>query len=185
MEKIGTKLPSRIHQGFYQSWSWTEKATMQSLLHELFEWFLVSVIKRQALMSTAAAMVKIKDHCHDTSIYQGVSHTNCNLNYWIPDHTPIVFENPIHYEAHLFIKVLQKSLKKDVGVIAETKENCISFNVMINIRHAGVIIKKGKEVHKNIQLRFIDSFRFMVSRLNKLEWCLMQELQRVYKRPRF
>lgn len=172
MEKIGTKLPSRIHQGFYQSWSWTEKATMQSLLYELFEWFLVSVIKRQALMSTAAAMVKIKDHCHDTSIYQGVSHTNCNLNYWIPDHTPIVFENPSHYEAHLFIKVLQKSLKKDdVGVIAETKENCVSFNVMINIKCVGVIIKESKEVNKDIQLRFTDSCRFMVLRLNKLEWC--------------
>ena len=44
----------------------------------------------------------------------------------------------------------------------------ISFNVKINVRLAEVSNKDGKEVHKNIQLRFIDSCRFMASGLDKL-----------------
>ena len=58
--------------------------------------------------------------------------------------------------------------KNDIGVIAETKEKYISFNVKINVKLAGVRDKDGKEVCKNIQLRFIDSCRFMASSLDKL-----------------
>ena len=43
-----------------------------------------------------------------------------------------------------------------------------SFNVKINVKLAGVSNKDGKEVHKNVQLRLIDSCRFMVSGLDKL-----------------
>ena len=72
------------------------------------------------------------------------------------------------YGPHLFIKEIGKRFNKnDVGVIAENKEKYISFNVKINVKLAGVTDEDGKEVHKNIQLRFIDSFRFMASSLDK------------------
>ena len=73
------------------------------------------------------------------------------------------------YDVHLFIKELGKRFNKnDIGVIAETKEKYISFNVKINVKLAGVRDKDGKEVCKNIQLRFIDSCRFVASSLDKL-----------------
>ena len=80
-----------------------------------------------------------------------------------------MFHNLIGYDAHLFIKELRRKFNKnDIGVIAENKEKCISFNVKINVKLAGVRDKDGKEVHKNIKLRFIDSFRFMASSLARL-----------------
>ena len=69
----------------------------------------------------------------------------------------------------MFIKELGKKFNKDdIGIIAKNKEKYISFNVKINVNLAGVKDKDGKEVYKNIQLRFIDSFRFMASSLDKL-----------------
>ena len=109
---------------------------------------------------------KVRDHCHYSGEYWGAGHNNCNLKYKIPDHIPIVFHNLSGYDAHLFIKELGKKFNKDdIGVIAKNKEKYISFNVKINVKLAGVRDKDGKEVHKNIKLRFIDSFRFMASSL--------------------
>ena len=91
------------------------------------------------------------------------------MKYRIPDHIPIVFHNLSGYDAHLFIKELGRRFNKnDIGVIAENKEKYISFNVKINVKLAGVKYKDGTQVHKNIQLRFIDSCRFMASSLDKL-----------------
>ena len=112
---------------------------------------------------------KVRDHCHYTGEYRGAAHNNCNLKYEIPDYIPIVFHNLSGYDAPLFIKELGKKFnKEDIGVIAENKEKYISFNVKINVKLAGVKDKDGKEVYKNIRLRFIDSFRFMASSLDKL-----------------
>ena len=80
-----------------------------------------------------------------------------------------MFHNLSDYDVHLFIKELERRFNKnDPGVIAENKEKCISFNVKINVKLAEGSNKDGTEVCKNIQLRFIDSCRFMASSLNKL-----------------
>ena len=66
------------------------------------------------------------------------------------------------YEAHLFIKKLGRRFSKnDIGIIGENKERYISFYVKVNVKLARVSNKDGTEVLKNIQLRFIDSCRFM------------------------
>ena len=78
---------------------------------------------------------KARDHCHYTGEYRGAVHNNCNLKYKIPDHIPIVFHNLSGYDAHLFIKELERRFNKnDIGVIAENKEKYISFNVKINVK---------------------------------------------------
>ena len=73
------------------------------------------------------------------------------------------------YDAHLLIKELGRRFNKnDIRVIAENKEKYFGCNVKIDIKLAGVKYKDDTEVHKNIQLRFIDSCRFMASILDKL-----------------
>ena len=112
---------------------------------------------------------RTKDHCYYTGFFREAAHNNCNLKYRIPDHIPIVFHNLNGYDAHLFIKELGKRFNKnDIGVIAENEEKYIRFNVKINVKLAGVSNKDGTGVCRNIQLRFIDSCRFMALGLDKL-----------------
>ena len=112
---------------------------------------------------------KVRDHCHYTGLYRGAAHNSCNLKYKIPNHIPIVFHNLSGYDAHLFITELAKRFnKKDIGVIAKNSEEYISFNVKVDVELAGVKNDKGESVHKKIELRFIDSFRFMATSLDKL-----------------
>ena len=49
--------------------------------------------------------------------------------------------------------------RKDIGVIAESKEKYSNFNIKVNVKLAGLNNKDVKEVRKNIQLRFIDSVK--------------------------
>ena len=73
------------------------------------------------------------------------------------------------YDAHLFIKELGRRFNiSDIEIIAENKEKYISFNVKINVKLAAVSNKESTEVCKNLQLRFIDSCRFMALSLNEL-----------------
>ena len=69
------------------------------------------------------------------------------------------------FGTHLFIKELGKN---DIGAIAENKEKYISLNVKTGVKLAGVSNKEGKEEHKNIQLRFMGSCRFMPLSLDRL-----------------
>ena len=102
----------------------------------------------------------VRDHCHYTSLYQGATHNNCNLKFRIQDHITIAFHNLSGYDAHLYIKELGMRFNKNVLNF--------SFNVKINVKLAVVSNKDGTEVCKNIQLRFIDTSRFMTSSLDKL-----------------
>ena len=104
---------------------------------------------------------KVRDHCHYTGLYRGAARNSCNLQYKIPKHIPIVFHNLSGYDAHLFIRELDKKFNTEgIGGSAENKENYISFNVKIPVQLAGVTAK--------LELRFIDSCRFMASSVDKL-----------------
>ena len=72
------------------------------------------------------------------------------------------------YDAHLFIKELEKKFKKDgVRVIVESKEKYFSYNVKNNAKLVGVTNRDGKEVLTNIQVRFMNSCRIMALSLDK------------------
>lgn len=103
---------------------------------------------------------KVKDHCHLTGKYRGPAHNECNLKFQIPNMIPIFFHNLSGYDAHLFIKDLAFNEEK-IDVIPENKEKYISFTKCIHV---------DKINDKNIfmKIRFLDSFRFMASSIEKL-----------------
>ena len=109
--------------------------------------------------------IKVRDHCHYTGRYRGAAHSSCNLMYRIPSYIPVVFHNLAGYDAHLFIKELAKHTT-NINVTAKNTENYISFSVKVEVDR--YIDKAGNEKIKEIELRFIDSFKFMSSSLDSL-----------------
>ena len=111
---------------------------------------------------------KVRDHCHFTGRYRGAAHNLCNLEYKKPDFTPVVFHNLSGYGSHLFIKNLGFS-EGNIDYIPNNEEKYISFTERIQV---GSYTKKveNKEETKPLhhQIRFIDSFKFMATSLNKL-----------------
>ena len=124
-------------------------------------------IKQRSVKGFKQNNAEVRDHCHYTRLYQRPAHRNCNLRYKIPKYIPIISHNLSRYDAHLFIRELGKKFKTGkIGVIAENKEKYINFTVDIIVDK--YLDKKGKEKENKIQLKFIDSMRFMVSSLEAL-----------------
>ena len=110
---------------------------------------------------------KVRDHCHYTGKYRGPAHRSCNLNYKVPSYIPVVFHNLSGYDAHLFIKELAKpdaEKVQNIEVISKTKENYISFSTPVAVDE--YVDKEGNRKEKVVDLRFIDSFKFMASSLD-------------------
>ena len=108
---------------------------------------------------------KVRDHCHYTGLYRGPAYSLCNLRYKIPSYIPVVFHNLSGYDPHLFIRELGDHAS-DMEVIAKNKEDYISFSIKVPVD--SYIDKNGEEKDKLIELRLIDSFKFMSSSLDSL-----------------
>ena len=108
---------------------------------------------------------KVCDHCHFTGQYRGPAHGNCNLKCRKPMIIPVIFHNLQGYDAHLFIKQLSK-IKGDFTCIPSTEEKYISFSKKVKVDEYKN--KDGKTVSLNMELRFIDSFKFLQTSLANL-----------------
>lgn len=99
---------------------------------------------------------KVRDHCHLTGRYRGAAHQQCNLTYSLPQLVPVFFHNLAGYDCHLFIKELAES-SGPIKVIPKNKENYISFTKFLKLPNG-----------KLAQIRFVDSFKFLGTSLEKL-----------------
>ena len=108
---------------------------------------------------------KVRNHCHYSGLYRGTAHSSYNLRYKIPSYTPVIFQNLAGYDAHLFIRELAKHISH-MGVIAKNVEDYISFSIKVEVDK--YVDRDGNECPKEIELRFIDSFKFMRSNLDLL-----------------
>ena len=99
------------------------------------------------------------DNCHYSGKYRRASHDICNLRYKTPKEYPVVYHNGSTYNHHFIIKEVAKEFKGQFECLGENTEKYKTFSVLIN-----------KELYngKTHQKTFIDSFRFMSSKLSSL-----------------
>ncbi|PFX14317.1 hypothetical protein AWC38_SpisGene21541 [Stylophora pistillata] len=109
---------------------------------------------------------KVRDHCHYTGEFRGAAHNSCNLKFQRPKFTPIVLHNLANYDAHLFVRNLGVS-EGEIDCIPNNEEKYISFTKHIVVDKF-FDTEKEKDVEVKRELRFIDSFKFMASSLDKL-----------------
>ncbi|XP_043267868.1 uncharacterized protein [Venturia canescens] len=116
---------------------------------------------------------RVRDHCHLTGQFRGPAHGNCNLNYKNSFFIPIVFHNLSGYDAHFIIKEVATAFEGKIDLLPLTKEKYISFSKTVK--------SSSHDYRKEIRLRFIDSFKFMSSSLDKLASLLLIDQLKVLK----
>ena len=82
---------------------------MKPLTHEQWRKFNKTTNCHICLKGFKEDNPKVRDHCHHTGKYRGHAHSICNLRYKIPHYIPIVFHNLSGYDAHLFIRELERN----------------------------------------------------------------------------
>ena len=106
---------------------------------------------------------RVRDHNHLTGKFRGAAHNECNLKFCFSKasqkeksfHIPVILHNLRGYDSHLLMSGLGKLKDRQINCIPNNIEKYISFSVG--------------------NLRFIDSFQFMSTSLEKLVSNLAQE----------
>ena len=110
----------------------------------------------------------VRDHDHLTGKFRGATHSQCKLLYQLPKFVPVIFHNFSGYDSHLFIKQFGKS-QGNINCIPNKKEKYISFS-------KSILPEDVEDKKKNrIEIRYIDSFKFMASSIDSLGKNLSRE----------
>ncbi|XP_044741458.1 uncharacterized protein LOC123302552 [Chrysoperla carnea] len=112
---------------------------------------------------------KVRDHFHlmsksggyrDGTNYRGPAHESCNINYQDSHVVPVVFHNMSNYDGILIVEDVATKIGGRVELLPVTKEKYIYFTKNID--------------DSSIKFRFIDSYRFLASSLDKLASYLLE-----------
>ena len=98
---------------------------------------------------------KVRHHCHYTGKFRGAAHSTCNLRCKVPKKIPIVFHNGLTYDYHFIIKQLAEDFIGQFECLGENTEKYITFSIY-----------NSKKI--TYKLTFIDSYRFMRTKLSDL-----------------
>ena len=95
---------------------------------------------------------KVRDHCHLTGKYRGPAHSDCNLKVKQKDSNFITIglHNFSNYDCHLFFKTL-----------VDRKKDNVQFKITPRTDEKYILVKYGC-------IKFIDTYRFLSSSLDKL-----------------
>ena len=84
------------------------------------------------------------------------------MRYKVPKEIPVVFYNGSPYDYHFIINELVKEFKGNFECLGENTEKYITFSVPIKKKI------ENKDLEITYKIKFIDSYRFMLSSLSKL-----------------
>ncbi|KAM0726697.1 hypothetical protein ACS0PU_007881 [Formica fusca] len=118
---------------------------------------------------------RVRDHCHLTGRYRGPAHSNCNLNYKDSFCIPIIFHNLSGYDSHFIIEEIATAFEGSINVLPITKEKYISFT-----KHVKDTAERS-DWRSDIKLRFIDSYKFLSTSLEKLASFLNNDKLQILK----
>ena len=118
---------------------------------------------------------KVKDHCHITGEYRGAAHSKCNQQLRIdPFRTPIpvVFHNLKNYDSHHLISAIGRTEEKTTICTDKNGQAIIGKDKPVTVTD-GKISAIVQNMEKLIsfswgQFRFVDSYAFLSSSLDKL-----------------
>ena len=96
--------------------------------------------------------------------YGDGAHSICNLKYKVPTFIPVIFHNGSIYDNHLIIKQISEDFNGSFTCTGENTEKYITFSM--NVVKKDTSIKKKRP--ETFRLRFIDSYRFMGTKLDRL-----------------
>jgi hypothetical protein len=107
--------------------------------------------------------VKVRDHCHITGEYRGAAHQDCNVNFNYKNFKlPVVIHNLKNYDAHFIIQYCKRmTYKRYNKKTEETEDKEVPISVIANNQEKYMSFTIGR-------LKFIDSFQFLSSSLEKL-----------------
>ena len=107
---------------------------------------------------------KVRDHCYYTGKYRGALHSECNLRLRGTQTIPVLFHNLSNYDSHLFVRRLADT-DGEVDCIPHNEEKYITFskNVIVD-----TIQKDDKDMNVYMKLKFVDTFKFQNTSLEKL-----------------
>ena len=109
--------------------------------------------------------VHVRDHCHITGKFGGSAHLECNLKLRIKPEDikiPVIFHNLRGYDSHFIKQQIGDIAKKHAYKDKKGKERPLSINAMPNNMERYMAFMLGNH------FKFIDSFQFMGSSLDKL-----------------
>lgn len=101
---------------------------------------------------------KVKDHDHFTGEYRQALCKNCNINKFRKSNfIPVYFHNAKGYDSHLIISAITNQCSiSDIKIIPNNSEKYISTSIY------------HKDDEEKFEIRFLDTFAFMSSSLDKL-----------------
>ena len=108
---------------------------------------------------------KVRDHCHLTAKYRGPAHNKCNLQVKQKDSNFITIglHNFSNYDCHMFFKTL-----------VDRKKDNVKFEIIPKTDEKYISIKYGC-------IKFIDTYRFLSSSLDKLVKTLVDNSHKTLK----
>ena len=109
--------------------------------------------------------IRVRDHCHITGKYRGSAHQECNLQLIInPEKIkiPVIFHNLKGYDSHFIMQEIGAIVKNHTYKNKKGEEKQMNINAIPNNMEKYMAFMLGNH------LKFIDSFQFISSSLEKL-----------------